>query len=216
MIRNSFQNGRLGLHTNLLNFSKPIADLSLNQFPVPARPARTGERLQDVQAIFAFSFGYRLKTRAVTGKKEEQRLPGVNNRALATIAARLKLRLGSIPLYAQFEIADALDDYMDIRADYSSPAEDLGTGAVVASFKEQAGEAFQQLKRVVVVAHQHHVARCVLLLLNDFDIEAVPAVETYSEYDPGEAQPRVISAEEFILSDFVSMAAHRPWSKMPA
>lgn len=143
-------------------------------------------------------------------------MPGSNNRALAAIAARLKLCLGSTPLYAQFEIADALDDYTDIHADCSSPADDLGTGAVVDSFKQQAAEAFQELKRVIVVAHQHHVARCVLLLLNDFDIEGVPALEAYAGYDPGEAQPRVVSPEEFILSDFVSMAAHPPWSKMPA
>lgn len=40
MIRNNFQNGLLELHTNLLNFSKPITALSLNQFPVPAQPAQ--------------------------------------------------------------------------------------------------------------------------------------------------------------------------------
>jgi hypothetical protein len=195
-----------------LDFKKELKDLSLDQFPIPPEPAKTLGNLRAADAIFAFSFGYRYKTRDVGG--EDRRIPGPNNRALAKICADLKVLL-QIPLFAQFEIADALDDYTSIRADYITPAADLGTGRVIEAFREQAEEEFQKLHRVVVVAHQHHVARCVLLLLNDFGIDSVGTIETYSEYDPREAQLRVISPEEYILSDFVSMSAHTRWKKLP-
>lgn len=211
-LRRSIRGDRLEIATDLLKFTKSIATLAPDQFPVPALPPRTRSRLEAVQAVFSFAFGYRLKSRSAPG--EERRLPGLNNRALAEISKHLKLSL-NVPLFAQFEIADALADYADVTAEYSTPAADLGTSKVIESFKSQAESLFQGLRHVVVVAHQHHVARCVLLLWDDFNIEALPSVEVYRGYDPRETQHRVVSPEEFILSDFVSMAAHRPWKQLP-
>jgi hypothetical protein len=37
----------------------------------------------------------------------------------------------------------------------------------------------------------------------------LPIDDPYSEYDEFEAQPRVMSPEEFIVNDFVSVAALR-------
>jgi hypothetical protein len=54
------------------------------------------------------------------------------------------------------------------------------------------------------------------LLLNDFGIEPLPAVETYCGYDSEEAQERAASPEKFIISDIVSMVTHAPWKVFPA
>ena len=85
-IRGSVQGGILRIATDLLDFSKPIAQITLDHFPVPSQPARTRVRLKEVKAVFAFAFGYRVKSRTAPG--EERRLPGPNNRALAEISAR--------------------------------------------------------------------------------------------------------------------------------
>ena len=183
---------------------------AIGNFPPNAQPVRSLEGLREAEAIFAFSFGYRVKSRPAPG--QEVRLPGLNNRALAVISAQLKSILG-VPLFAQFEISDALDDYTDVVADFSSPAEDLGTTGVIKSFVSRVEG--KSVGKVVVVAHQHHLARCALVLLNDFNIESVPAVETYCGYDPREAQPHVVSPEEYIVHDFVVMALHRAWDRLP-
>jgi hypothetical protein len=194
-----------------LAFKSPVKFSSLERcFPVPSQPPRTNESYAEPDAIFSFAFGYRLKSRAAPGT--EARLPGQNNRALAAISRTLKLLFG-VPLYAQFEISDALDDMTEVRADYSTPAEDIGTKRVIEHFLAEINRKNQpKPNKVIVVAHQHHVARCILILRSDFRITAIPSVDEYSQYDPQEAQPRVRSPEEFIASDFVSMASHGPWS----
>ena len=63
--------------------------------------------------------------------------------------------------------------------------------------------------KVAVVAHRHHIDRCITLLKMDFQIDGVPSPELYADYDPLECQPRVMSPEEYIVSDFISMAALR-------
>lgn len=193
-----------------LTLRSPVTFSSLERcFPIPPQLPRTDENYAETEAIFAFAFGYRLKSRVAPD--EEARLPGENNRALARISRRLKLLL-SVPLFAQFEISDALDDMTEVHADYSTPAEDIGTKKVINHFLEDIDRKEQaKPKKVIVVAHQHHVARCVLILRSDFRIIGIPSVEEYNQYDPREAQPRVRSPEEFIVSDFVSMAAHGPW-----
>ncbi|MEJ2720877.1 MAG: hypothetical protein P8181_07010 [bacterium] len=189
-----------------------IADLD-GCFPVPAQVARRSERLHGAQAVFAFAFGYRHKSRGAEGC--EIRLPGPNNRELAAIAARLKISM-NIPVCAQFEIADAHDDYMNISADVAAPCADLGTIAVARVFAD-ALAADGPPRKVVVVAHGHHSARCLLVVQNDLGvgIEAVPSTETYVGYDPREAQARVVSPDEFIVNDFVSMASHGRWRVVP-
>ena len=174
-------------------------------------PANVNTRgpLESVDAIFAFSFGYRTKSRPAVGA--EGRLPGKNNHSLAGIASDLKKELNR-PLFAQFEISDAISDLEDGFADVSSPAEDLGTGAVAESFLYQAAARSLRIHRVAVVAHQHHLARCILILTSEFSsLEAVSADGVYDGYDPREAQPRVASQNAFVENDFVSMIAHAPW-----
>lgn len=194
-----------------LSLRNPIAFSYLDcTFPIPPQPPRTIENYKGAEAIFAFAFGYRQKSR-IPAQDVEARLPGNNNRALAMISTRLKLSL-AIPLYSQFEVSDAIDDTTEARADYSTPAEDIGTPKVINHFLNAIGKKGQtKPKKVIVVAHKHHVARCVLILRSDFDIVGIPSVEEYDQYDPREAQPRVKSPEEFIVSDFVSMATHGPW-----
>jgi hypothetical protein len=141
-------------------------------------------------------------------------LPGPNNRALAVISAGLKV-VTELPLCAQFEISDALADYTETVADFTSPVEDLGTGQVAKSFLDQMAAAGLKVDKVIVVAHGHHVGRCTLLLMNDFGIDPVPAAAVYFGYDHREAQPRVTSPEEYIHSDFMSMVGHAPWTVLP-
>jgi len=193
-----------------LTLRSPVTFSSLELcFPIPAQSPGINENYADVEAIFSFAFGYRLKSRATPGI--EARLPGKNNRALATISQELKNRW-NVPLYAQFEISDALDDLTEIHADYSTPAEDIGTKKVIEYFLAENEKKKQaKPKKVIVVAHQHHMARCVLILRSDFGIIGIPSAEEYNQYDPLEAQPRVKSPEEFIVNDFVSMASHGSW-----
>jgi hypothetical protein len=162
-------------------------------------------KLNDADAILAFSFGYRTRTRGAGGA--ESRLPGPNNRALAEIAVQVKETL-RLPLFAQFEIADAIDDYTDGVADYTTPREDMGTTQAIKYFLDhQKMKRGKMFKKVAVVAHQHHIGRCLILLREDFEIQAYPYGKRYSGYDPRECQARVTSPRECIVSDFVSMAA---------
>lgn len=163
-------------------------------------------KVADADAILAFSFGYRNRTYGSSGT--ESRLPGPNNRALGEIAVKVKRNL-KLPLFAQFEIADAIDDYTQGVADYSTPREDMGTiKAIRYSFDHQkVSKLGRRFKKVVVVAHRHHMGRCLIVLREDFQIEAYAYGKQYSDYDPRECQARVTSPRECIVSDFVSMAA---------
>src|SRR5688572_20381099 len=117
------------------NLHKPV---SVRKLVEELRKVRSdtslGASANNGEAIYCFSCGYRLKRRSVTALGEEIRLPGKNNRALAEIAAGLKKTNAEIPLYAQFEIADALDDYTNVAADYSSPPKEMGTVEVIQWF----------------------------------------------------------------------------------
>ncbi len=169
-------------------------------------------KIADADAILAFSFGYRNRTHGSGGV--ESRLPGLNNRALAEIAVQVKGSL-KLPLFTQFEIADAIDDYTDGVADYTTPREDMGKIQAIKYFLDhQKVKRDRMFKKVAVVAHQHHIGRCLILLREDFAIQAYPYGKRYSAYDPRECQARVTSARECIISDFVSMAA-RAKSKPP-
>jgi hypothetical protein len=188
--------------SGVYNYETPVASLA-GKFTLEHRKSYATATKPNV--IFAFSFGYRVKARQAPG--EERRLPGVNNRALAEIAARLKLAT-VLPIYAQFEIADALDDYTVVNADYSSPAQDMGTGKAVDYFKDHAKEQTFTINTAIVVAHRHHMDRCILTL-RDKGVQGIPCQESYEGYDQKEAQLRVVSPEEFIISDFISMAARK-------
>ncbi len=74
--------------------------------------------------------------------------------------------------------------------------------------------AIQRIKidSAVIVGHAHHVAR-VALILAEHNITPVIPVESYIEYDPMEAQERVVSEHTFIVSECVSVASHPPWKR---
>jgi len=180
-----------------------IEELRKVRLDISAAPAPS-----NAQAIFCFSCGYRLKHRVVTALGEENRLPGPNNREMARIAERLKRERDALPIYAQFEIADALDDYTDLVADYSSPPKDMGTDEVIRWFTQDLRSKGKDVKVVFVVAHQHHMKRCLLLLNDEHGIVGIPAPEKYLKYDPGEKQERFSTPKEFILSDAASTVLH--------
>jgi hypothetical protein len=186
-----------------LKFHGRVSKLLGHFRPCPPSP----ESLDGTQAIFGFAFGYQLPN--PTKRDPSNRVPGRNNIELAAIADRLHTQYG-FPLFLQFEIAMA-----STKTYVPSPIDDLGTVAVAKSFlRKYKSEGKPYPKKVVIVAHGHHVERCRIILdgnirIDDdsIHIEGIPSREQYFGYDPLEAQPRVMSPEEFILNDFVSMAA---------
>jgi hypothetical protein len=189
-------------------FTCSLADL-LGYFsdatPVPA----SEDDVKGVQAIFAFNFGYRLPD--PSDQRPITREPGQNNLALAQIALDLK-RILDVPLFAQFEIARAIPGFCSIADACSSGEEDLNTRTAAEQFLVRAAQCVPPggpLKRVAVVAHRHHVERCIQVLRKKHNVNGIPTHRQYSDYDPRECQPRVMSPEEYIVSDFVSMAASR-------
>ena len=84
---------------------------------------------------------------------------------------------------------------------YTSQRKDQGTKPVLQEFMHYANHEQKSLKTVVIVAHRHHYDRCRLLLeeraaLKKRTIRAIRPPGWYSDYDPLEAQPRVMSPEE--------------------
>jgi len=169
--------------------------------------------LANADAIFAFSFGYRVHLAGST----RQPIPGPNNDALARIACDLK-KLILKPLAVQFEIGDALGpvgctDY------YPAPRCEMGTGDAIDSFLTDMEKScgwtlrrrppkppvLEEKKTVVVVAHRHHVGRCVLLL-NDRGLQSILPPGEYRDYDTEyDSQKRARTPEINICSDFASM-----------
>lgn len=202
-LRRNYKNGKV-VFTGVYELRKTVSDLVGHFHPcdcsVPSR-----KLIADADAIFAFSFGYRLKRHSDGGVAA--RLPGPNNRALAENAVQLHRDL-RLPLYAQFEIADAIEDYTESAPGYRTPAEDMGTAAAIKYFvNDRMVRNLEAFKKVVVVAHKHHVGRCLILLKDDFRINAYPYGKAYDGYDAHECQGRAKCPNETIVSDFVSMAA---------
>lgn len=191
-------------HTALLHFEGPIADLLAENFwkltwKCSEKPSEA--QLQAADAIFAFSCGYQLKD--LKDCTPANRLPGRNNSELAKIAKSLTARYGK-PLFAQFEIAAVPELSMVER--HETTKDDIGTKEVISQFMAK-GE-LKAKPKVIVVAHGHHIERCIRLLDRYFQVTGLPHDETpYYNYDDDECQPRAMSAEDFIISDFVSMAA---------
>jgi hypothetical protein len=124
------------------------------------------------------------------------------------------------PLAAQFEIGDALCLHR-CAADYSAPRANMGTGEAINYFLSymesscgwvlnkslQNQPVVETRKPVIVVAHRHHVGRC-LVLLNDRGLDCLLPSWEYLAYDTEcEAQWRARSPQINICSDFVSMCA---------
>jgi len=118
-----------------------------------------------------------------------------------------------VTVCAQFEIADSLEDRdPPVKVDVRAPAEDWGTKAVLDHFLRELGwPALNLDQKVIVVAHGHHLGRC-LILVEEVGLRFSTPSNQYYGYDPFEQQPRVKNEIAFIHSDFVSLAAH--WGKV--
>jgi hypothetical protein len=197
---------QIRLHTAYQDCDKPVAKLLGHFKRCPSGPDQ-GD-LTSAHAIFGFAFGYRLNewpigvASADPGKAADLRLPGANNEALAKQALQLHLT-HQLDLYLQFEIADAIR--VATFDKYSSRRVDQGTAGVLNEFVCHAANIGKAIHAVVVVAHRHHYDRCQLLLEKQ-GIRVIRPPELYSDYDPLEAQPRVMTPEENIINDFASMA----------
>lgn len=193
--------GTFSVHNTMHNFECAIADL-LCHFTAPSATASETE-LHAADAIFAFSCGYQLAH--LEEPKPKNRRPGKNNTRLAEIAALLAQKHRK-PLFVQFEIAavPALSSFEK----YESTKEDLGTKDVISQFMAIAESHKVKPVSVIVVAHGHHIERCIRLLDKYFSVKGLRSgAAPYYEYDPDECQPRAMSAEDYIVSDFISMAA---------
>ena len=159
-------------------------------------------------AVFGFSFGYRMASWVDgTHPTDElevrlRRRPGKNNTELAKIAESIQTTQG-LPLYLQFEIADAVSSNIPIVC--ASDRKDLVTIEVAATFLDHARNTISSVDTVVLLAHQHHFERC-RIILERMGVACVSPNQTYNQYDEYEAQPRVMSPEEYIVNDFFSMA----------
>jgi hypothetical protein len=201
-IASNTKGGRFAIHNSLQNFECAIVDL-LRHFKPHSAPA-SDEALRAADAIFAFSCGYQLEN--LDDPAPQKRQPGKNNTKLAKIATSLIEKYRK-PLFVQFEIA-AAQEFPNIQK-FDSTKEDLGTKDVISQFVATARSHQMKMDSVIVVAHGHHIERCIRLLDKYFpDVKGLrPAEADYFEYDPNECQPRAMGTEEYIVSDFVSMAA---------
>jgi hypothetical protein len=194
------------LRDTMYNFESPIVGLLPDDFwkltwSPHSKPSQA--QLRDADAIFAFSCGYQLKD--LKDCAPQNRLPGKNNTKLAEIAKLLKERHAK-PLFAQFEIAAA--PALSGVEKFESQKEDIGTREVIRQFIDIAESRKAKPKSVIVVAHGHHIERCVRLLDRYYQVKGLPHDEQpYYCYDEQECQPRAMSAPDYIVSDFVSMAA---------
>jgi len=200
------KDGKLCLQTAYPGCNRDVGDL-IGYFR-PCSKLSTLSDLSLADAVFGFSFGYRMKVWSEDVSPTEQsqvianRVPGTNNAALAEQARRLHLEYGH-QLYLQFEIADAVGT--SAKIEYQSSRKDQNTAAVTDEFIEHAEKSKETIRTVVVVAHRYHFERC-RVILEKKKITGLPPHDQYSGYDPFEAQPRVMSPDEFIVNDFASMA----------
>lgn len=197
--------GRFCLRTAYPGCDKSIADL-LGLFQ-PVNSDAVPERDLPPTALFGFAFGYQMAEWVVGTRPTDElevklrRRPGKNNSALARIAETIYAN-DQLPLYLQFEIADALTQ---APLAFSSSRKDQGTFAVAAEFIAHAQKNKVSTRAVVLLAHRHHHERC-RIILTRMGVHTVSIHDPYDGYDECEAQPRVMSAEEYIVNDFASMA----------
>lgn len=203
------KHGVIDLATAYLSYRRSAAELIGYFKPCPQQ---SNASIDTASAVFGFAFGYGMRSwtqgRSPTEVSEvvANRIPGGNNAALANIAVSL-YEQAHLPLYLQFEISDAIKDRAPVECD--SSRKDQSTLAVANEFIRHALSKNAKVGTVVLLAHQHHYERC-RIILEEKGITGLPAHTAYAGYDPLEAQPRVMSPEEFIINDFVSMAAMKP------
>ncbi len=198
--------GQIDLQTAYPGCTRPVDQLLGHFKRCPPLPDQFEADAAD--AVFAFAFGYRMRQwtngvpPTVQAEVTANRIPGANNAVMAEQCRQLHVTY-KLALYVQFEIADAIGGGATVE--YAGTRGDQGTGAVLQEFMIHAGQTGKNIRAAVVVAHRHHYDRC-RIILEDEKIRVIPAPELYMGYDPMEAQPRVMSPEEYIVNDFASMA----------
>jgi hypothetical protein len=205
MLVTSTREGTICFHTAYPNYHGNVASLLGRFRPCPSQP---NAAIATATAVFGFAFGYRMKgwTPGKDPTEESEvranRIPGDNNAALAARALNLHQNY-NLPLYLQFEIADAIVGRAPVE--YESSRKDQGTIKVADEFVRHALSSNKKVGTVVLLAHRHHYERC-RIILEKKGITGLQEDKPYSGYDELEAQPRVMGPEDFILNDFVSMA----------
>jgi len=197
--------GRFTLRT-----AYPGCDVSIGGLLGLFRPIESAVTpdLTSPTSVFGFAFGYRMEkwlagTRPTDALEvQHRRRPGKNNEELAKRAVAIHSRLG-LPLLLQFEIADAVNPPTPVV--YASSRKDQGTFGVAEEFMSYAKTNNINTDTVIILAHRHHYERC-RLVLERLGVKGLQDNDPYGGYDDEEAQPRVMSPEEYIVNDFASMA----------
>lgn len=172
-------------------------------------------------AILSFSFGYRLDSSFA--RHPEDRRPGPNNRAIASMTKKCHALFPDAWVGAQHEVGLALDQSGGPTPELVTPPRDWNTAEVMRYFVEHLPRyAFSGNRCVIVVGHLHHYGRCEALLAHA-GLEAFPTpkeVPAYADYDPEEAQPRFRSPWEYLVNDFLALsktaAVARPVAESPS
>ncbi len=103
------------------------------------------------------------------------------------------------------KIAPNLGISPQTAVDYPSSRQDQGTFGVAEEFIRYARGNNINTGTVIILAHRHHHERC-RLVLERLGVNGLRYGDPYEGYDEEEAQPRVMSPEEYIVNDFSSMA----------
>jgi hypothetical protein len=149
----------LGFDTNSMN---RILDEDLPFLIVWEIPADPPTRIENAEAIVAFSFGFGPAKQGVENAPEQYHpnlhWPGKANEALADTI--LTLNSKNVPIFAQWEVAEALKARGCSVPDHhvAKPQEEyLGTTGVVEQFFDNGLYRFRTL---LLVAHRRHAYRC--------------------------------------------------------
>ncbi|MEZ5044082.1 MAG: hypothetical protein R2828_29585 [Saprospiraceae bacterium] len=167
-------------------------------------PPDPPEKISKAEAIISFSFGYGpAKTEAENTSDQYDPLRyffGKTNEALAETI--LKYSDGSRPVFAQWEIAEALKERGEVlpAQQVAKPGETyLGTSSVVKQFIDN---GLDQFKSVLLIAHKHHAFRCREITRNilkemgvqlEITIPILPGV-----YDSTSVQPWTRSLKDWV------------------
>ncbi len=192
------------------------ADLCLDAVTIATTfytPPDSLEKLKQGQAFIAYSFGIGARKDGVPEVQEntdarkiqyspDVYLPGKTNEGLARVISNLYQHGVERPVFAQWEIASALEEQgitLDEKC-IAKPKEGyLGTGGVIKQFLEA---GLQELDRVILVAHSLHVRRARAITRNEVakqrgrPLEKVLIANTSDvEFDPNSVQAWTRSQE---------------------
>jgi len=181
------------------------------------------EDLQEAEAIIAYSFGIGKRK---DGKPEIQEpfkikydplihFSGLTNEDLAKVIADLHPKL-KIPIFAQIEIAQALEENHQIKLDeqnIAKPKQDfLSTHGVIQQFLEN---GLKDFSKIIIIAHPMHILRAKaitnteLFNKNKKYFEKIFIADTsQARYDPDSLQPWTKNEKNFLKHEMGSRIYH--------